>query len=134
MATATSEYTDNVNLTKDDKQDDFILVVGAGFTASLLGKTSGAELSFDQRYAFYNEDTDNDAWRIPLNFRAWTSPSKKTNLEFTNNFLLTEDPVTQDRITAEAVEWRKQGIRLSEGAETSITATEPGWMPRISSV
>jgi uncharacterized protein (PEP-CTERM system associated) len=41
-ATATSEYTDNVNLTKDDKQDDFIIVFGAGFTASLLGKTSGA--------------------------------------------------------------------------------------------
>ena len=113
MATATSEYTDNVNLTKDDKQDDFILVVGAGFTASLLGKTSGAELSFDQRYAFYNEDTDNDAWRIPLNFRAWTSPSKKTNLEFTNNFLLTEDPVTQDRITAE-------GGRVEETGDTTL--------------
>ena len=94
-ATATSEYTDNVNLTKDDKQDDFIIVVGAGFTASLLGKTSGAELSFDQSYAFYDENTDNDAWRIPLDFRAWTSPSKNTDLEFTNNFLLTEDPVSQ---------------------------------------
>ena len=112
-ATATSEYTDNVNLTKDDKQDDFIIVVGAGFTASLLGKTSGAELSFDQRYAFYDKNTDNDAWRIPLNFRAWTSPSKNTDLKFTNNFLLTEDPVAQDRITAE-------GGRVEETGDTTV--------------
>ena len=112
-ATATSEYTDNVYLTKDDKKDDFIVVVGAGFTASLLGKTSGAELSFDQSYAFYDENTDNDAWRIPLNFKAWTSPSKKTNLEFSNNFLLTEDPVAQDRITAE-------GGRVEETGDTTV--------------
>jgi len=112
-ATATSEYTDNANLTKDDKQDDFIIVLGAGFTASLLGKTSGAELSFDQSYAFYDKNTDNDAWRIPLDFRAWTSPSKKTNLEFTNNFLLTEDPVSREILTA-------QGGGVEETGDTTV--------------
>jgi hypothetical protein len=112
-ATAKAEYTDNVNLTKDDKEDDFIIVVGAGFTASLEGKTSGAELSFDQRYAFYDENTDNDAWRIPLRFRAWTAPSKRTNLQFTNNFLLTEDPVQQDILTA-------QDGRVEETGDTTV--------------
>lgn len=94
-ATAATEYTDNVDLAKEDKKDDFIIVVGAGFTASLLGKTSGAELSYDQRYAFYNENSDNNGWRIPLDFRAWTSPSKSTDLELTNTFLLSENPVEQ---------------------------------------
>ena len=112
-ATTTSEYTDNVNLTKDDKKDDFIIVVGAGFTASLLGKTSGAELSFDQSYAFYDKNTDNDAWRIPLNFRAWTALSKNTDLTFTNTFLLTEDPVAQDRLTAE-------GGSVEETGDTTV--------------
>jgi hypothetical protein len=42
---ATEEYTDNLFLTKDDKEDDFITTVSAGFTAQLLGQTSGFELS-----------------------------------------------------------------------------------------
>jgi hypothetical protein len=111
--TASSEYTDNVNLTKEDREDDFITVVGAGFTASLLGKTSGAELSFDQSYAFYDENSDNDTWRIPLDFRAWTSLSKRTNLQFTDSFLLTEDPVSQERFVVDE-------NRVEEAGDTTV--------------
>ena len=100
-ATATSEYTDNVFLTKDDTDDDFITRVSAGFTAELLGKTSGVSLSFDPGYVFYQEFTDRNTWRIPADLRAWTDLTRATRLEFSNNFLRTEDPVAQDRITAE---------------------------------
>ena len=100
-ASVEGEYTDNVNLTEDDKKDDFITTVSAGFTAQLLGKSSGAELSSDLSYAIYKDNTDDDGWRIPLNFRAWTDLTKRTNLQFSNNFILTEDPGAQDRLTSE---------------------------------
>ena len=64
-SSAEVEYTDNVDLTEDDKEDDFITTVSAGFTAQLLGKTSGLELSFDPAYVFYEDFTGNDGWRLP---------------------------------------------------------------------
>ena len=100
-ASVEGEYTDNVNLTEDDKKDDFITTVSAGFTAQLLGKTSGAELSSDPSYVIYKDNTDDNGWRIPLNFRTWTDLTKRTSLQFSNNFLLTEDPGAQDRLTSE---------------------------------
>ena len=85
-------YTDNVFLTKDNTEDDFITRVSAGFTAELLGKTSGLSLSFDPGYVFYQEFTEKNTWRLPANLRAWTELSRATHLEYSNNFLRTEDP------------------------------------------
>jgi len=112
-ASVEGEYTDNVNRTEDDKKDDFITIVSAGFTAQLLGKTSGAELSSDLSYAIYKDNTDDDGWRIPLNFRAWTDLTKRTSLQFSNNFIRTEDPGAQDRLSAE-------GGRVEETGDTTV--------------
>jgi len=112
-ASAEGEYTDNVFLTHDDTEDDFITTLSAGFTAGLVGRTSGLELSFDPGYAFYQDFTENNSWRLPATFRAWTSPSRATRFEFTDDFLRTEDPVARDRITAE-------GGRVEETGDTTV--------------
>ncbi len=111
--TASGEYTDNVDLTKDNKKDDFIIFVSAGLTAELRGKTSGASLSTSYGYSFYDQNSSNDTFRIPLNFRAWTQPSKYTELNFTNQFLRTEDPNAQDQIVV-------QDGRLEETGDTTV--------------
>jgi uncharacterized protein (PEP-CTERM system associated) len=52
---AQGEYTDNVFLSADNKEDDYIVTVSAGFTAALLGKTDGIEVAYDPAYEFYDE-------------------------------------------------------------------------------
>ncbi len=75
-ASAEGEYTDNVFLTNDDTEDDFITTLSAGFTADLLGRTSGLEFSFDPNYAFYQEFDEFDDWGLLSDLRAWTTPSR----------------------------------------------------------
>ncbi len=112
-ASAEGEYSDNVFLTNDDTEDDFITTLSAGFTAGLLGRTSGLELSFDPGYAFYQDFTENNSWRLPASLTAWTTPSRSTRFEFRDDFLRTEDPVTRDRISAE-------GERVEETGDTTV--------------
>jgi len=112
-ASVQEEYTDNVFLTNDNTEDDFITTLSAGFTAGLLGRTSGLELSFDPGYVFYQDFTERDTWRLPATLRAWTDPSRATHLEFSNSFLRTEDPVARDRISAE-------GGRVEETGDSTV--------------
>ena len=100
-ASVTETYTDNLFLTENDEKDDFITRVSAGFLAQLLGKTSGLELSFDPNYEFYQENSEFDEWGLTSNLRAYTSPSKTSNLSLTDNFIRTTDPVSRDLLTAE---------------------------------
>jgi len=118
-ASVGGEYTDNVFLSHDDTEDDFITTLSAGFTAGLLGRTSGLELSFDPGYVFYQDFTENDTWRLPASFRAWTSPSRATRFEFRDDFLRTEDPVARDRIAAEG------GVVEETGDTTVRSGREP---------
>ena len=85
--------------TNDDTEDDFVTTVSAGFAAELLGRTNGLEFSFDPNYAFYNEFNEFDDWGLLSDLRAWTSPSRATRVEVTNNFVRTTDPIgRRDRI------------------------------------
>lgn len=120
-ASASETYTDNLFLTENNTQDDFITDVSAGFTAQLLGRTSGLDLSFDPSYAFYQDFTENDTWRLPANLRTWIQPSRTSRFEFTDDFIRTEDPVTQDQVAV-------QDGRVEETGDTTARRTrEPYW-------
>ena len=114
------EYTDNVFLTKNNTEDDFITTLSAGFTAQLLGRTNGLELSFDPAYVFYEDFTENDGWRLPASLRAWTDVTRATRLEFSNDFTRTEDPVARDRLTAE-------GGRVEETGDTTVRSSRDAY-------
>ncbi len=95
------EYTDNVFLTKDDTEDDFVTTVSAGFALELAGRTSGMEFSIDPNYEFYNRFDEFNEWGLLSDLKAWTSPSRATRFEVTNNFTRTTNPLGRDdRITA----------------------------------
>lgn len=120
-ASASETYTDNLFLTEDNQDDDFITNVSAGFTAQLLGRTSGLDLTFDPGYAFYQDFTENDTWRLPANLRAWIQPSRATLFEFTDQFIRTEDPVSQDQVVV-------QDGRVEETGDTTVRRErEPYW-------
>jgi len=87
------EYTDNLFLTETDKEDDFITTITPGFTAQILGKTSGAEISYDPSYAIYNTFDEYNGWRHDARFSGWVNLAKFTRLDVRDNFLYTEDPL-----------------------------------------
>jgi putative beta-barrel porin BBP2 len=94
------QYTDNILLTenKDLKEDDVITTVSPGFTAKILGKNSGAKISYDPSYAFYNEYDEFNGWRHLANLSGWSQITKHTRLDIRDNFVYTENPVRNDNL------------------------------------
>jgi len=94
------QYDDNIFLTgnKDLKEDDFITTITPGFTAEILGKNNGANISYDASYAMYDKWDEFDGWRHRANFSGWSQLTKYTVLKIRDNFLYTEDPIRNDNI------------------------------------
>jgi len=92
------EYTDNVFLTDKNKEHDYITTISPGFTAQILGKNSGAEISYDAGYSMYDEYDKYDGWRHDARFSGWVDMAKNTRLEVSDSFLYTEDPLTDSDI------------------------------------
>jgi hypothetical protein len=92
-----AQYTDNVFLTEDDKEDDTIVSVTPGFTVGLLGKKAGLDASYDPSWVTYLDGSRDDTWRHFARGGLWWQASKHTRLELSDDFLYTEDP-NSDRI------------------------------------
>ena len=95
---ATQEYTDNVFLSEDNEEDDWITTVSAGFRAEALAKNSELRVSYDPAYTFYNEFDENDGWRHKANLRGFSNLSKRLRFDIRNNFLRTQDPLDYEEI------------------------------------
>jgi len=93
------QYTDNVFLSETFKEDDFITTITPGFTAQILGKTSGAVISYDPSYAIYNTFDEYNGWRHLANFKGWSNITKNTSLKVRDRFLYTEDPIRDPNIS-----------------------------------
>ncbi len=87
-----TEYTDNLYLSGNDKIYDFINVITPGITASVLGKTRGAELSYDVGYSCYSRFSENNGFRHRAELNGWMGFSRRTRMNIQNSFLLTEEP------------------------------------------
>ena len=95
-----SEYTDNIFQADTNKQDEYITAISPGFTAELLGKNSGVNISYDPKYVMYDEFNENDSWRHFARLKGWADISKNTRFEFRDRFRLTEDPLSEADIAA----------------------------------
>jgi hypothetical protein len=94
------EYTDNIFQSDTNKQDEYITTISPGFTAEVQGKNSGLNISYDPRYAKYDEFDENDGWRHDARFKGWAELSKNTRLDIRDRFRLTEDPLSEADIAA----------------------------------
>lgn len=92
------EYTDNVFLTERNKEHDYITTISPGFTAQILGKNSGAEISYDYGYSMYDEYDEYDSSKHSARFSGWVDMAKNTRLEVRDSFLYTEDPLVDSDI------------------------------------
>jgi len=94
------QYDDNIFLTQNEnlKEDDFITTISPGFTAEILGKNNGANISYDASCAMYDKWDEFDGWRHRANFSGWSQLTKNTGLKIRDKFLYTEDPIRDDNI------------------------------------
>jgi len=94
----TEEYTDNLYLTEENEEDEFITVISIGFTTELLWQNSGIELSYDPARVLYHEFSENDTWRHTALLYGWTNLTRNNLLEVRNAFVRTEDPFDEEEI------------------------------------
>ena len=86
-------YTDNIDLTSD-KEHDFITMISPGIDCSMTRQFSSLSLSYTPTYASYLRFPENSTLRHRGDLSASTQIASETQLEFSNNFLYTEDPLS----------------------------------------
>lgn len=101
VLTVSEEYNDNIFRSPDDEEDDFITRTTFGGTLGLLGRTSGAELTYLPSYEWYNDFSEFDGWTHDLAARLWHEFTANTRLELTNGFIRTRGSI-EDRDFAAA--------------------------------
>ncbi len=89
VMTVSEEYNDNIFLSPDNEEDDFITRATFGGTLELLGRTSGAELTYLPSYEWYNDFDDFDGWTHDLIARTWYNFTANTSVELRNAFIRT---------------------------------------------
>ena len=92
-ASVEERFSDNIYLTKNDKEDDFITTPTVGFTLEMPGQSTGFLLSYDGGYSFYAKNDENDGWQHNALASFWHNFTRETRLDFNNAFLYTKDPL-----------------------------------------
>lgn len=87
-----TEYTDNVDLTGEDRTASFVTVISPGFTTDIAGEHGTASLSYNIGYSIYSESSDQNAFRQRLALDGETDLSKRTRLSFSDSLVQTEEP------------------------------------------
>lgn len=99
--TITQEYTDNVFLSADDKQSDFLTVVSPGITYSLTGKHKELSISYDAAFPYYMERENDFNLRHAATVSTSSQISKFSSLQITDSFLRTDDPAPLEEARVE---------------------------------
>ncbi len=89
---ADEEYTDNLFLSKEFKEEDLITVISPGVIAEAGNRTGNIKFSYNFGYSHYQRFSEYDAWRHNSQLTGNINFSRHTRLEFRNSFLLTEEP------------------------------------------
>ncbi|MDM8522162.1 outer membrane beta-barrel protein [Desulfococcaceae bacterium HSG8] len=120
-----TDYTDNIFSSKEERQADYITVISPGFTAQLLERTRGMKLSYDLGYSCYDKFVELNTLRHNSGLTGWIEFSRHTRLDFKNQFLLTEESVTELQETPEEAEDRiSEAEKYIPTREDHIAETE----------
>lgn len=86
-------YTDNVELTPYNEEHDFITTISPGMDLHAQGRISEATLSYSPSYSMYSRFSDNNSMRHDASLDAMREISRNTRIEFSDDYLYTEDPL-----------------------------------------
>jgi hypothetical protein len=97
-ASVSEAYTTNVFLDNRDEKDDFITILSTGFTAQWIERDSEIEISYDPAYVYYKDFDENNSWRHLASFNGKINMTQNNQLEVSNEFFQSEDPLTREEI------------------------------------
>ena len=100
--TVKEEYNDNLNLTHDNKKDDFITTVQPGLKFSNMGPTSGVTLDANIGYVMYARETDYNYWNANGNLDVKYMTPEHINFYFKESFTRSDDPREREIFSTEA--------------------------------
>lgn len=93
------EYTDNVDLTHEDEEFEFITLYEPFLDLNYRGRKTEWSLAYHPTYADYNRFSENDGWRHSADLTSTTQFGRRTQLLIADTFLLTDDPVSDEDTT-----------------------------------
>lgn len=93
--TLSESYSDNIFLTNQDEESDYITAAGVILTLDILGRTAGLQLSYNPTYNAHANYSELDYWRHSGRMVAWNDFGPNTRLQVTDDYLETEDPLDQ---------------------------------------
>ena len=100
--TVKEEYNDNLNLTRDNKKDDFITTVQPGLKFSNMTPTRGVTLDANIGYVMYARETDYDYWNANANLDVKYMTPSHVNFYFKDSFIRSDDPREREIFSTEA--------------------------------
>ena len=91
------QYDDNIFLDHDNKEDDWLTIVGPGVTLAVLTETTPIRLNYDLGYVYYAQDTRNNDWRhtISLTGLEGVPIADRWTLDFNQYLYISEDPIEE---------------------------------------
>ena len=87
-------YTDNLDLTADDEEYDFITTLTPEINFTIADRFSSLSFSYSPTYASYLRFPENNTLRHNASLEGSRQITRTTRLEFSNGYLYTEDPVS----------------------------------------
>ena len=112
-----SEYTNNVNLSDDNEESDYITTISSEFAFEVSKRSKGVIISYEPGYSIYGKNTSYNTLRQNAQFLSWTNISEKTKFEFKDFFRYSEEPISEEDTTVrkgrEPYYTNSAGINLS---------------------
>jgi hypothetical protein len=124
--TINEEYTDNVDLTPDHEEYDWVTSVSPGATLEFAGRTAGLAVAYDPTYVMYSRFPENDTWRHRGSVDLWANLARSTRFEAGNEFVYSEDPLADTETTTRRgrerywINTTSAGLTQQFGPEDSI--------------
>lgn len=95
--TIEEEYTDNLFLSDQIKERDFITTVTPGILIEAKARTRDVSFLYEVGRSFYDRFSENDSWRQHSLLNGYFSLGRHTRVDFRNDFLITEEPTANLR-------------------------------------
>lgn len=86
------QYTDNLFLDSDNRESDWITVLGAGMELQGEGKTGGLRLDYSPSYSLYQEYDQYDTLRHEADLELWKDLSRRLRFTVSDFFERREQP------------------------------------------
>lgn len=92
LMTINSEYTDNIFLSDNNKQNDIITTISPGINLEAKTRNNNIEFLYELGYSHYKILSNNNSLRHNSVLSSNISISRHTKLQFNNTLKITEDP------------------------------------------